>query len=128
MTEARITCTCPHIIIADLGLHMTQGSVVYVDEAAARKSKDLLRVARVGGVDVRFVTRAQVVRQPVAAAVGRPRRELPNLVARVSPIPPIEQVIVHVHPDMDSLAEVMKVADDIFDLPEPTPKNRKKRS
>jgi hypothetical protein len=88
MTEARITCTCAHIIIADLGLRMAQGSVVYVDESKARRSKDLMLAARANGVNVHFVTRSQVVRQPVDVPVGRPKRDLPKLSARVSPIPP----------------------------------------
>lgn len=92
MTEARITCTCANIIIADLGLRMTKGSIVHVSESEARKSQDLLRAARVNGVTVHFVTRAQEVRHPVDVPVGRPKRELPNLVARVSPIPPVTVV------------------------------------
>lgn len=134
--EARITCTCANIIIADLGLRMTKGSVVYVAEIAARKSKDLMLAARAHGVDVQFVTRAQVVRQPLPVAVGRPKRDLPNLVARLSPIPapiaapePLNVVVPH---DVSSLEDILGITDGIFDGPPmptstPTSKTRKKK-
>lgn len=156
MTEARITCTCAHIIIADLGLRMTKGAVVYVGEPKARKSKDLLLAARAGGVTVHFVTRAQAIRQPVDVPVGRPKRELPNLVARVSPIPPVTFVTpvnppafvqvdvvitdpittndppgiveaIEVPLEFVGIEDVLGIADSIFDDKPSVPKTRKKK-
>jgi len=119
MQEARITCNCANIVIADLGLRMTKGAVAFVDEGVARKSKDLLHAARVGGVDVHFVTRAQVIRQSKEVAIGRPRRELPNLVARVSPLTPIDPAPVPVHPDLRIVDDNLSAPSAVFDDPNP---------
>ena len=41
MTEARITCTCQNLILADLGLRLTNGQIVYVTEMEANTSRGL---------------------------------------------------------------------------------------
>lgn len=87
MIEARITCTCANVTIADLGLRLTKGAVIYVDEKSARKSKDLMLVARAGGVAVHFIQRVHEIREPTAV-VGRPRKT-PIKVFTPIPRPPI---------------------------------------
>lgn len=115
--EARITCTCANIIIADLGLRMSSGSIVYLSDTLARKSQDLMRAARAGGVTVHFVTRTQQIRQPVAV-VGRPKRESHNLVARVSPVQQITTVFTPVMPpDFAQVDAVVTQADVSYDPP-----------
>jgi hypothetical protein len=115
MIEARITCTCANIIIGDLGLRLTKGAVVYVGEKEAHKSKDLLVAARAGGVMVAFVTRATVVRQPTAV-VGRPKRELPNFAARVSPLAVMSIVTPITTPDFVPISQVIPPDDDIVEM------------
>jgi hypothetical protein len=121
MNEARITCACSNVIIADLGLRMTKGSVVYVSEAEARKSKDLMLVARAGGVIVNFVKRAQEIRQPTAV-VGRPKRE-PFNPHGPRPIPIQPEPMTKVVDDIDAL--VMEVFQATSGIPD-SPKARKK--
>lgn len=72
--EARITCVCPQIIVGDLGLKLTKGMVVYVGQAEARASGDLLRAARANGVTVQYVKRVDEIRPANGAAIARPRR------------------------------------------------------
>lgn len=57
MIEAEITCECPAIQLADIGLALTRGMVVYLVESRARVSKDLQRAARAKGVTVKYVQR-----------------------------------------------------------------------
>jgi len=135
MVEARITCTCPHIIIADLGLNLTRGDIVYLDEDTARKSQDLIRVARVNGVAVQYVQRAREVRNP---AVGKPRRGpivvVPRPVApeilptvHVTPVVAPRSFVpapVTVEPEMDIDSKI----DEIFDEVDTKPKPKSKRA
>lgn len=79
MIEARITCVCPSVAVDDLKLRMLNGDIVYVDESEARRSIDLMTLARAGAITVRFVKRVGERRQPTAV-VGKPKRTPPNFV------------------------------------------------
>ena len=86
-----------------------------------------VNVTRVGGVTVNFVTRAAEIRQPTAV-VGRPKREMPNFVARVSPIqinhdPPTTTLAPT---GLTNMHDIVEVSNSIFDGI-PLPKTKKKR-
>ena len=54
MMEARIICTCRSVRISDLGKSLTQGESFTLDEAAARKSADLMQLAQAGAVKISY--------------------------------------------------------------------------
>lgn len=83
MIEARITCLCQNIILADLGLRLAKGQIAYVDASQAKASEDLLRAARSSGVSVQYVQRAREVRKP---SIANPRR---GIIAVGTPTPPV---------------------------------------
>ena len=59
MIEAQITCLCSMIRLADLGLVLMKGQVVYTDAQRAKSSKDLDVAAKANGVAVRYIERCQ---------------------------------------------------------------------
>lgn len=100
MIEARITCLCPNIILADLGLKMTKGQIVYLEEGLAKGSADMVRAARASGIHVQYVQRAREVKKP---SIANPRRG-PIVVGSPTPTtiqPPVEDDLALSSPGVD---------------------------
>jgi uncharacterized protein (DUF3084 family) len=65
MIELRVECRCPEYHLADLGLHLRRGDVVYLTETQANNSADLAYAKRISAVNVRETNRYQQARTPV---------------------------------------------------------------
>jgi len=100
MVEAQITCTCPFIWIADLGLSMKKGQAATVPEVQARASKDLALANTNGGVSVTYIERYKELRTP--------SQEKPPVVVKPAPKiihqpPPVK--VEKIQLDEDALAK-----------------------
>lgn len=108
MKEAEITCLINRLRLADLNLDMVRGQQVRVPETQARASADLERFSRLGGVLVRYVEVAQVLRRTAAEVAQVLRRPPPWSPPRTPPpqeVPSggvsIEQVRVIVREELE---------------------------
>lgn len=96
--EAKVTCVCNRILIADLDLTLRRGEPpLYLEAGRAKASKDLQRAWRNKAVDIRFVQRFEEKRPaPV------PTLPTPNAMALSAPIPNRPEVLLI---DPDAIAQ-----------------------
>jgi len=80
--EAKITCTCSRIVIADMDLTLRKGDTLYVEAGRSKASKDLQRAWKNKAVAIRYVQRFQEQR---AAPIPNP--STPDAVRRSAFIP-----------------------------------------
>jgi len=62
--EACIKGVCPEYYLADIGVRLRRGEVVWVSEDTARSSEEIRLAARMGAVSVVFTKRCAVQRSP----------------------------------------------------------------
>jgi len=78
MIEARITCKTRSLRIGDLGLTLTRNEVVFLPREKAAKSKDLIVSQNAGAVEIQYVQRARVTREPPRVQPSPPSRPVRN--------------------------------------------------
>lgn len=64
MIEACIKGVCPEYYLADIGVRLRRGEVVWVSEDTARSSEEIRLATRMGAVSVVFTKRCAVQRSP----------------------------------------------------------------
>jgi len=74
MMEARVKCLCPDYRLAELGLVLHFGDVVYVPADKARLSTELQLAEKVRAVEVRWGSRCEVSKSPVPPWLKRKNR------------------------------------------------------
>jgi hypothetical protein len=107
--EAEVTCECRAIQLADLGVSLTHGMVVYLEAEQARRSLDLHRASKVRGVTVRYVQRFRERRPdapaPAPAVPSVPQHRVPEPAVPLHPEDIAHQVVALLLPQFQAMLQ-----------------------